>query len=91
MTKVNYDRSADVLCLRLTESAVVRDVSYGWNVSVGHAADGQVAEITILDASRLLAAGDDDDDRRIVLTERESLWLQDLLEHSPRPTSTMAA
>ena len=29
MTKVNYDRSADVLCLRLTESTVVRDVSHG--------------------------------------------------------------
>lgn len=51
----------------------------------GVAADGHPAEITILDASRLLAAGDDDEDRRIVLTERESLWLLDRIEHPPRP------
>ena len=58
MLKTNYDKSADVLCLHLSDSPVVRDVSYGWNVSVGYAADGRVAEITILDVSSLLDAGD---------------------------------
>ena len=89
MLKTNYDKSADVLCLHLSDSPVVRDVSYGWNVSVGYTADGHPAEITILDASRLLAAGVEDDDRRIALTERESLWLLDRLEHPPRPTEHM--
>lgn len=71
--KIDYDRSADVLCLQLSNSPVVRDVSYGWNLCVGYAAEGRVAEITIIDALNLLAEGTESEERRITLTERESL------------------
>lgn len=56
MLKTNYDKSADVLCLHLSDAPVAR-VSYGWQVNVGYAADGQAAEITILDVESLLGEG----------------------------------
>ncbi len=79
----NYDRSSDVLCLRLADSPVVRDVSYGWHVVVGYSADERPAEITIVDVSSLLASRNEDDEQTIVLTERESRRLTELLEHPP--------
>lgn len=85
--EASYDSTSDVLCLSLSDARVTRDVSYGWNVGVGYAADGQLAEITILDVSSLLVSGFDDGERRIALTERESLRLLELLENPPLPNT----
>lgn len=47
--KISYDAQADVLCFEFSDDTVVRDVSYGWDVSIGYGEHG-IAEITILDA-----------------------------------------
>lgn len=85
MMKASYDQTADDLLIRLSDVPVARDVSYGWNVCVGYAADGQMVEITILDVSTLLEGDVEDDERTIILTERESRRLLEQLEHPPQP------
>jgi uncharacterized protein YuzE len=47
--KISYDDQADVLCFEFSDDAVVRDVSYGWDVTIGYGEHG-IADITILDA-----------------------------------------
>ncbi len=77
--EASYDSTSDVLCLRLADAPVTREVSYGWNVGVGYDMNGQLVEITIIDVSSLLAAGVEDNERTIVLIERESRRLLELL------------
>jgi hypothetical protein len=42
-------RLDDILHIEFSREPIVKDVSHGWNVNVGYAANG-IAEITILDA-----------------------------------------
>lgn len=53
---------------------------------MGYDADGQLVEITILDLSSVLAKAPEEDESTLVLTERESRRLLELME-SPPPRS----
>ena len=47
--RIEYDDQDDILHIEFSKEPIVKDVSHGWNVNVGYAAQG-IAEITILDA-----------------------------------------
>lgn len=47
--RIEYDEQDDILHIEFSKEPIVKDVSHGWNVNVGYAANG-IAEITILDA-----------------------------------------
>jgi len=47
--KMSYDKKDDILFIRFSDKPVVKDISYGWNVTAGMAEDG-LAQITVLDA-----------------------------------------
>ncbi len=47
--RINYDDQDDILHIEFSKEPIVKDVSHGWNVNIGYAANG-IAEITILDA-----------------------------------------
>ncbi len=47
--RIKYDAQDDILHIEFSKEPIVKDVSHGWNVNVGYAANG-IAEITILDA-----------------------------------------
>jgi len=47
--RIKYDDQDDILFIEFSKESIVKDVSHGWNVNVGYAANG-IAEITILDA-----------------------------------------
>jgi len=47
--KISYDGKDDILFIRFSDKPVVKDISYGWNVTAGMAEDG-IAQITVLDA-----------------------------------------
>jgi uncharacterized protein YuzE len=47
--RIRYDDQDDILYIGFSQDPIVKDVSYGWNVNIGYAANG-IAEITILDA-----------------------------------------
>lgn len=47
--RIRYEESDDILHIEFSQEPIVRDVSHGWNVNIGYAANG-IAEITILDA-----------------------------------------
>ena len=47
--KFTYHDQDDILRIEFSEDLVVKDVSHGWNFSVGYSKNG-IAEITILDA-----------------------------------------
>ena len=84
--KITYDSTEDVLCVRFSNAPVAKDVSYDWNVSVGYDADGHLADMTILDLSSILSRNSEKDETTLVLTERESRRLLELME-SPPPRS----
>lgn len=46
---ITYDEKEDILFIRFNNKAIVRDISYGWNVNVG-LTDSGVGQITILEA-----------------------------------------
>ena len=48
--RIRYDAQDDILHIEFSKDPIVKDVSHGWNVNVGYAANG-IAEITILDAN----------------------------------------
>lgn len=48
--KTTYDPDEDILYLRFCEKPIVREVSHGWNINLAYAADGDLVEMTILDA-----------------------------------------
>ena len=84
--KISYRNTEDVLYVQLSDAPVVKDVSYGEDVNVGYDADGQLVEITILDLSSVLAKPPEENESTLVLTERESRRLLELME-SPPPRS----
>ena len=47
--KIKYDEKDDILCIEFSKDAIIKDVSYGWNVNIGYGAKG-IAEVTILEA-----------------------------------------
>ena len=47
--KITYHEQDDTLVIEFSKEPIVKDVSLGWNVNVGYAANG-IAEVTILDA-----------------------------------------
>jgi len=40
----------DILEIRISDKAVAREVSHGWNVNISYAEDGSVVEIVLLEA-----------------------------------------
>lgn len=84
--KITYDSTEDVLCVRFSDAAVTKDISYDWNVSVGYNTNGQFADMTILDLSSVLPRNTEKDEATLVLTERESRRLLELMK-SPPPRS----
>jgi hypothetical protein len=48
--RIEYDNQDDILPNDFSREPIVKDVSHGWNVNIGYAANG-IAEITILDAT----------------------------------------
>ena len=46
---ITYDEKEDILFIRFINEAIVRDISYGWNINVG-LTDSGVGQITILEA-----------------------------------------
>lgn len=47
--KIVYDEQDDILCIEFSDDPIIRDVSLGWNFSIGYSQNG-IVEITILDA-----------------------------------------
>jgi uncharacterized protein YuzE len=47
--RIEYDSEDDILNIEFTKEAIIKDISYGWNVNIGYGVNG-IAEITILDA-----------------------------------------
>ncbi|MDQ6971115.1 MAG: DUF2283 domain-containing protein [Mariprofundaceae bacterium] len=47
--KISYDEKEDILFIRFSDKPVVKDISYGWNVTAGVTEDG-LGQITVLDA-----------------------------------------
>lgn len=84
--KINYRDTDDVLTVQISDAPVVKDVSYGRNVSVGYDADGQLAGMTLRDLSSVLSRKPEEDETALLLTERESRRLLELIE-SPPPRS----
>jgi uncharacterized protein YuzE len=48
--KAVYYPQDDILELRFSDKAIVREAAQDWNVAVSYAEDGSVVEIVILDA-----------------------------------------
>ena len=89
--KITYESTEDVLCVRFSDAPVAKDVSYDGNVSVGYDADGQLADMTILDFSSVLPRNTEKDETTLVLTERESRRLLELMESPPPRTERFLA
>lgn len=49
--RIKYDEQDDILRIKFSRGAVVKDVSCDWNVNVGYTETG-IAEITVLDAKK---------------------------------------
>jgi uncharacterized protein YuzE len=47
--KIEYNEKDDILYIEFSSDPIIKDVSHGWNINIGYAANG-IAEITILDA-----------------------------------------
>lgn len=48
--KATYNPDDDILYLRFNDKPIVREESHGWNLSMAYAANGDVVEMTVLDA-----------------------------------------
>ena len=48
--RATYYAEDDILYLRLNDKPIVREESHGWNLNMAFAADGDVVEMTVLDA-----------------------------------------
>ncbi len=48
-----YYSEDDILVIRLSEKAIVREVSQDWNTHVSYAEDGSAVEIVLLDAKAI--------------------------------------
>lgn len=47
-----YLENEDILQIRLSSKAVVREVSPDWQTNIGYAADGSIVELLLLDAQK---------------------------------------
>ncbi len=52
--RIKYDAQDDILHIEFSKEPITKDVSHGWNVNIGYAADG-IAEVTILDARAVMS------------------------------------
>jgi hypothetical protein len=50
--QILYDSAEDILTLRFsdTDAKIARDTSHGWHINLGFLQNGDLAEITILNA-----------------------------------------
>ena len=48
--KATYLLDDDILYLRFNDKPIAREVAHGWNINVGYATDGDMVEMTVLDA-----------------------------------------
>ena len=48
--KTIYYPDDDILDIRVSDKAVSREVSHGWNLNISYASDGSVVEIVLLEA-----------------------------------------
>lgn len=42
--RIKYDAQDDILHIEFSKEPITKDVSHGWNVNIGYAADG-IAEV----------------------------------------------
>jgi hypothetical protein len=47
-----YFEKDDILHIRVSEKAIVREVSQGWHTNISYAEDGTIVEIVLLDAKK---------------------------------------
>ena len=50
--KTIYYPEDDILYMRFNDKPIAREVSHGWNLNMAYAADGDLVEMTILDAQK---------------------------------------
>lgn len=48
--RATYHPDDDILFLRFNDKLIAREESHGWNLNMAYAADGDVVEMTVLDA-----------------------------------------
>ena len=48
--RATYHPDDDILFLRFNDKPIVREESHGWNLNMAYSADGDVVEMTVLDA-----------------------------------------
>lgn len=48
--KTIYHTDDDILEIHISDKAVSREVSHGWNLNISYAEDGSVVEIVLLEA-----------------------------------------
>jgi hypothetical protein len=48
--KTTYHVDDDILEIHISDKAVAREVSHGWNVNISYAEDGSIVEIVLLEA-----------------------------------------
>jgi hypothetical protein len=47
-----YFESDDILQIRVSDKAIVREVSQDWHTNISYAEDGSIVEIVLLDARK---------------------------------------
>lgn len=47
-----YFESDDILQIRVSDKAIVREVSQDWHTNINYAEDGSIVEIVLLDARK---------------------------------------
>jgi hypothetical protein len=50
--KTIYYPEDDILFMRFNDKPIVREVSHNWHLNMAYAADGDLVEMTILDAKK---------------------------------------
>lgn len=48
--RTTYDPDDDILYMRFSDKPIAREVAHGWNINIAYAKDGDLVEMTILDA-----------------------------------------
>jgi len=47
--EISYDETEDILFIKFSNEAIIRDISYGWHINIGMTDKG-IGQITILEA-----------------------------------------
>lgn len=50
--KSTYFENDDILQIRVSDKAIVREVSQDWHTNISYAEDGTIVEIVLLDAKK---------------------------------------